>query len=427
MNRIISLLPTHDELFAGERGVRIPYHRMYGKEYCLSSLVHYRRNEYRTLQVASEQADRIYRKALRFVQRYLPDTLLINQLGIHPRLIPAARMEVPYHGVSRQDWIVNNGTFKLIENNTDTPTGIPEAAYLADSMIKQVPAFQNPSEPMDISIRQAFSSLLAYYREQGFTGEIVFSCYEWHEEDFCNTMYLMEQVCQAGFPARFVSLEKLEVQPGVGLFADGEKVDIWYRLYPLEYLVYDRDGEGFATGEEILDLVRKQKLAIINPAQSIITQSKGLMAIIWSLFEKRKVLPKVFDEEEYAVIERYFLPTYFDENVFHEKSLPYVSKALFGREGKGTLLYNQAGEPESSDGDEKTLDSVVCDAYYNDQIRIYQRREQLEQINVRTEEGEFCGYLLTGVFVMGGQYAGLLPRIGNKVTGNLAYFAPAAL
>lgn len=232
----------------------------------------------------------------------------------------------------------------------------------------------------------------------------------------------MEQVCKAGFPARFTSLEKLEVQPGVGLFSEGEKVDVWYRLYPLEYLVRDRDAEGFATGEEILSLVSQQKLAIINPVQSIITQSKGLMAIIWSLFEKREILPRVFDNVEYDWIEQYFLPTYFDEKLFQGKRLPYVSKALFGREGNGTMLFNEVGEREAPGGDEKDVDSAES-FYYNSQARIFQQREQLEQIQIGTEKGKFDGYLLTGVFVIGGRFAGILPRIGNKVTGNLAYIA----
>ncbi|RXT07870.1 glutathionylspermidine synthase family protein [Ammoniphilus sp. CFH 90114] len=427
MTRVYSLPISHDECFHGDRGEHIPYHRMHGKEYCLPSLILYSKQEYEDLKFASIQVDRIFRKALRFVQRYLPDPMLVNQLGIHPSLIPAARIEVPFHGVSRQDWIIRNGSMKVIENNTDTPTGIPETAYLANSLLSEFSDFNNPSDKMNSSIVEAFSSLITYYQQLGFGSDIVFSCYDWHEEDLCNTLYLMHLVQQAGYSVRFAPLDKLEVRTGEGLFFEGRKIDIWYRLYPLEYLVYDQDENGFATGEEILSLISQKKLAVINPVQSIITQSKGFMAMIWSLYERREFLPEVFSDEECSVIERYFLPTYFHDEPLLIQKIPYVSKALFGREGKGTLLYDQRGIQEKVGLEDEPADSSEEDLYYLNQPRIFQKRVELEEVTVHTEEGDFRGYLLTGVYVIGGKYAGLLPRIGGKITGNLAYFAPAAL
>ena len=46
----------------------------------------------------------------------------------------------------------------------------------------------------------------------------------------------------------------------------------------------------------------------------------------------------------------------------------------------------------------------------------------MEQASIVTEDGEYGGYLLTGVFVIGGRFAGVLPRIGEKVTGDMAYY-----
>lgn len=51
----------------------------------------------------------------------------------------------------------------------------------------------------------------------------------------------------------------------------------------------------------------------------------------------------------------------------------------------------------------------------------------MEPVSVTTTEGTFDGYLLTGAFVIGGQFAGLLPRIGGKVTDNLACYCAAAV
>lgn len=433
-HQVFPLTLGHDELFQGERARQIPYHRMYGKEYCVPAVVLYDLQEIDRLKDATVKMNRIFQKGVRFVQRYLPDLILINQLGIHPALLAAARMEVPFHGVSRQDWIMNSSSMKLIENNTDTPTGIPETAFLAESVLKEFTAFDNPSLTMNQEIQSAFSALIEFYRSCEFQGEIAFSCYDWHEEDRCNTMYLMEQVQLAGYPAWFAPLEKLEVRSGEGLFYDGKKIDIWYRLYPLEYLVHDEDQDGFPTGEAILSLIEQKKLAIINPVQSIISQSKGFLALLWSLYEKNELLPQLlgvksplFTKEECDAIHEFMLPTYFDPSPFREAGIAWVAKAMFGREGKGTVLYNKDGVAQNVEWEHELdhREDEATKAYYGEQPCIYQQRIPLVRIEIPTEQGKFNGFLLTGAFVMGSSYAGLLPRIGGEVTGNLAYYAVA--
>ncbi|MBJ8191032.1 glutathionylspermidine synthase, partial [Bacillus cereus] len=80
--RTIRQLPyEHDELFKGEISRRIPYHRMYGKSYCVPALTVYRESELAELQTASEAVHRIYRKVQQFVQCYMPDEYLVERLG----------------------------------------------------------------------------------------------------------------------------------------------------------------------------------------------------------------------------------------------------------------------------------------------------------------------------------------------------------
>lgn len=436
MRKVIALPVNHDELFVGERGERIPYHRMYGKEYCVSAVTVFSDQEISLIEEASEKMDQIYRKVLRFVQRYLPDPVLVNQLGIHPGLIPAARIEVPFHGVSRQDWIMQPDGIKMIENNTDTPTGIPETAYLAGAVIKPYTTYHNPSQSMDRQIRDSFSSLISFYRHCGFSGDIAFSCYDWHEEDVCNTKYLMERVQQAGYPALFVPLEGLEVKPNEGLFYEGKKIEIWYRLYPLEYLVHDTDDDEFETGQAILDLISQKKLAIINPAQSIITQSKGFMALVWSLYEKNDQLQELWNleapfflEKECETISRFLLPTYFEDTFFRQQEIPWVSKAYYGREGKGTRLFDKNGLEHKIEWEHQADEEEdgATHEYYSNQPRIYQQRIMQEEIKIPTETGWFHGYLLVGSYVIGGRFGGILTRVGGEVTGNLAYYIPAGM
>ncbi|RIE00205.1 glutathionylspermidine synthase [Cohnella faecalis] len=434
MDRILSIGKRHDEVFQGEIADRIPYHRMNGKEYCVPAFTMYKSSEVLELQNASERVDKVYWKVLRFAQKYLPDSFLVNQLGILPALIPAARMEIPYHGVSRQDWIINDSGMKCIENNTDTPTGIPETSYLANELTSRYSSLPSTSPNMKSSIQESFAKLIEFYLLKGIKGTIAFSSYEWHLEDRINTEYVRECIDDLGYDSIYVPLSELEIVPNDGLYANGERIAILYRLYPLEYLVHDTDRDGCEKiGIALLNLVVQGKLALINPVQSVITQSKGFMALIWSLFERRDETEEfcgfsLFNDEDIQTIETYLLPSYYEATVFIQNETPYVAKSFWGREGKGTSLFDGNGAllHAESVNDIDDEESEIRH-YYNNQPKIYQKRFPLQEVTIMTEDGPYSGYLLTGTYVIGGHCSGILPRIGDEITGDMAFYSPAVI
>ncbi len=472
--RTIRQMPyDHDELFNGEISCRIPYHRMYGKSYCVPALTMYEETELTELQAAAEAVHSIYRKVQHFVQRYMPDEYLVERLGIHPGLLRAARMEVAPDGITRQDWIVGEAGIKCIENNTDTPTGIPEAAYLEGKLLeilnegggsREDTALVGPSSGMDEAIRCAMTDLIHFYSSRGLGTKVYFTCYDWHIEDQTNTKYIMRLCEQAGFEVVYAPLEELEIIPGEGLYHRGESIYILYRLYPLEYLIDDREEDtGLEVGQALMDMVADGKIGLINPPQHMITQSKGFTATVWSLHERNEQTPefcgfRLFDDRELEVIRTYLLPTYFEPTVFVQNKEPYVAKGIWGREGKGTHLFEPADTenklevpvltepalteqwaklvPSNDSGDPNEADVPLTPeqeeaahiaAYYESQPKIYQRLWPMQSAEVQTEEGLYHGYVLTGVFVIGGRFAGILPRIGEKVTGDMAYYCAAAV
>ncbi|MNW49345.1 Glutathionylspermidine synthase [compost metagenome] len=256
-----------------------------------------------------------------------------------------------------------------------------------------------------------------------------------------NTEYLRECVNELGHDCTYVPLSELEIIPDDGLYAGGERIAILYRLYPLEYLVYDQDDDGSKEiGIELLNLVVQGKLALINPVQSVITQSKGFMALIWSLYERREETVEfcgfaLFNDEDIQTIETYLLPTYFEASVFIQNEIPYVAKGLWGREGKGTSLFDGKGTLVHTENlkDQGFVQGELDDeeleirSYYNNQPKIYQKQVSLEEAAILTEDGPYSGYLLTGAYVIGGKYSGLLPRIGGQITGDMAFFCPAVV
>ncbi|MFB5268804.1 glutathionylspermidine synthase family protein [Paenibacillus enshidis] len=444
MRRIVQLSTRHDDLFTGSIAGQIPYHRMYGKQYCLPALTVYGRREMDELIYASEAVDALYRKVLAFVQEYMPDSYLTGPLGMHPDLLRAARMPVPYGGITRQDWIIGEQGMKCIENNTDTPTGIPEAAYLEGELARlaAVPGLTAPSQGMNRRLQETLSALIGFYRQQGLDGKVFFTCYDWHLEDRMNTRYLMRMCEEAGFVAAYAPLEELEIIPDEGLFHREEPIRILYRLYPLEYLIHDREEDsGLEVGYELIRLVEQGKLGLMNPPQHMISQSKGFMATIWSLYERNEQTPEfcgfqLFDDRELEIIQTYLLPTYFDATPFEQTGTAYAAKGMWGREGKGTQLMNTAGEAageERSPVEKKALtaeeaaEAAAAAAYYNEQPKIYQRFWPMQEAAAATEEGLYKGHLLTGIFVAGGKFAGVLPRIGEKVTGDMAYYCAAVV
>ncbi|WP_145324764.1 glutathionylspermidine synthase family protein [Paenibacillus xylanexedens] len=443
MRQVVQLPSSHEEVFQGEAGQQIPYHRMYGKQYCVPALTVYSPLEMQELRAAAEAVDGIYCKVMRFIQQYMPDSFLEHQLGIHPGLIPTARMEMVTGGITRQDWIIGDAGPKCIENNTDTPTGIPEAAALEDILVglTEDAAFTAPSAKMDARIRACFKMWLEFYAEQGLQGPVTFTSFGEHIEDRTNTEYLMRRCQEAGYDVFYAPLEELEIVPGEALYHQGREINLLYRLYPLEYLIDDRDETtGVEIGAALLDLVREGRLGLMNPVQHVLMQSKGFMAAIWSLYERNEQTPDycgftLFDEAEMDVISRYLLPTYFSAEPFELNAIPYVSKSYWGREGRGTLLLDGSAVQEEESAHDSTLrvkdqakeDEEEITAYYENQPKIYQQLVPMEQVVIETEAGAYSGYLLTGVFVIGGRLAGLLPRVGEKVTGDMAYYCAATV
>jgi glutathionylspermidine synthase len=143
-------------------------------------------------------------------------------------------------------------------------------------------------------------------------------------------------------------------------------------------------------------------------------QSKAVMALIYQLFLEHSPL---FSNEEHRIIEQYFLPTYFNPSIFIEQNQAFVAKPLWGREGGGVTIYDKNQRVIQED---RTL-------YYYEQPKIYQQFTPLPKLTVGTWDGDYEGHLLTGVFVVQGEPAGVLLRIGEPIIGNLSMFCGIAI
>ncbi|MDR6225593.1 glutathionylspermidine synthase family protein [Desmospora profundinema] len=385
----------------------------YGEEYALATVQPIPAAWKKELDRATEALGRVFSRVIPVVQQ--ADDELLRELGIPAAAIPAVRIALDPllpTVVGRFDFARTPEGWKMLEFNGDTPTGVVEAFYVNGRVVEALNAGSDPNEGADSQIWDAFQRAVQVYREDGRPiRSIVFSSLDWHEEDAGTTRYLMKR---SGLNARFVPLEHLRVEGDrLGSRVEGhwKPIDLWYRLHALEILAEEADEDGYPTGAHVLDLIRRGRLSTINPPGALIGQTKALQALIWSLHETGQF----FTPDEHRLIHQYLLPTYL-ENRFLGRE-PHVVKPVLGREGGAVLLCDADGWVTHRDQEA---------AYWN-QPMVYQRRVELDQVEVETLEGRRIGNRLWGSFLVGGEASAILCRVDGPITGNLARFLPVAI
>lgn len=390
---------------------------MYGEEYALADLHRLDAGELQEMRSAAEALGRIYAKTVAVVQQGGPE--LWAELGLPEAAFGAVRLrldETVPTLIGRFDFARTADGWKMLEFNSDTPTGIVEAFHV-NGRICRAYGERDPNEGCRRQLRDGFQRMLDIYRQAGYRADrIVFSALDWHEEDAGTTRYLLSQ---SGYPgAVFAPLAALRVNGDrLELAEDSEgprptgPIDVLYRLHALEKLAEDRDTDGYPTGEHALQLIADRRLAIINPPSGFAAQTKALQALIWSLHEAGSF----YNPEEHETIEAYMLPTYMEP--CFPGGTSYVVKPILGREGSGVTIYGPDGVAIDRSGENE----------YMDQPMVYQQYTELPKVKVETLRGPYEGRLLWGCFLIDGQASAVIARIGGHITGNLSYYLPSAL
>lgn len=396
-----------------EEGV-FTWDRMYGEEYALADIHLITRAFREELLDATDRLGSIYAKVVPVLQQ-AEDSLLL-ELGVPGEALMAVRTVVSQSLptiIGRFDFAQTDEGFKMLEYNSDTPTGIVEAFFVNGRACRFFDR-EDPNAGMNKQLARAFGKVMEAYRRRGYpTERIWFSSLDWHEEDKGTTQYLLRE---SGLAAKFAPLAQLRVWNDRLYVHDGQTqqmqpVDVLYRLHALEKLAEERDEDGYPTGAHVLSLIADRKLAIINPPSAFLIQTKALQALIWNLHEQGEF----FHREEHDAIAKYMLPTYFENRFLGETD--YVTKPVFGREGGGVVLFG-------ADGGIVDKDQEDC---YWDQPMIYQKRVELPKITVNTETGAYDGRLLWGSFLIGGEPSAIVARVGGPITNNMSYYLPVGI
>ncbi len=360
---------------------------------------------------------------LALVLQQADDQFLID-IGIPLPAIPYVHIiisEMASVMCGRFEFVMTGEGPKLLEFNAETATFVVELFHMNEQVCADfglVDPNAHCEEQLAHAIHSAINGGIRWVEPHGENlASVVFSAYGSNKEERSTSEFYQSVLGLRGnalYRTSFRSLDELRVTRDCLLTADGERVDVLCKLYPTEYLIEDEARDGTPVGLALMDLVRKRRLAIINPPTAFVLQNKALMAVLWAV---HLVKGELFTSEEHEWIEQYILPTYLGANDAQGQPMfagRHVVKPVYGREGASITIQNMHGIVEQS---EQSL--------YNNQVMIYQQYAALPTTTIQTEEGLTAVNLVHNCFVVGGTPSAIGVRASQKlIFDDNSYFLP---
>ncbi|SDM37772.1 glutathionylspermidine synthase family protein [Siphonobacter aquaeclarae] len=280
---------------------------------------------------------------------------------------------------------IDGKPIKLIEFNADTATCIPETgivqwAHLKANGLDEASQFNTLYE----SLVENFQLLRNLNSD--LTPTLLISTLQGFPEDETNVQVLGEAAKEAGFDVEYAYVEDVEFSPSEGIFRQNaqngnfERFDFWFKLVPWEFIGWEEPD----LADLLTQIVRNRKAVIINPAYTLLFQSKAILKVLWERNPGHPLL----------------LPTYNTPPA----GIPSVAKVMFGREGANVEILDKDGKPvTSAEGD------------YDDQPRVYQEYVAfpVDSAGNRYQAGVFFA----------GEGCGLGYRTGGEILDNGARFS----
>lgn len=272
--------------------------------------------------------------------QYVIDNDLFFELGIPFNLVEAIAQsweeEVHWHLYGRFDLAggLDGNPIKLLEFNADTPTMVYESAIIQWALLKkngfsESLQFNNLYEALGdnfkrmITLGEDISNFNAIY--EGW--KILFSSIQGSEEEE-RTVKLLEVIArEAGFETNFCYAHEAILNETEGLSFGGINYEFWFKLIPWESIAIDEPE----LAQLITAMIANKNTIFLNPAYTLMFQSKRMLKILWDLFPNHPLL----------------LETSYEP--LHQKQ---VKKHAFGREGENISILDAQGNVLHSNGGE---------------------------------------------------------------------------
>jgi len=359
-----------------------------GTSYVTDELVEVTSDEAEAYYTAGNELYDMYATAA----EYVIDNDLFFELGIPFNLVETIKKswenDVHWHLYGRFDLSggIDGKPIKLIEFNADTPTGLFETAIVQWAMLKvndmdEEKQFNTVYE----SISDNFKRLITLFDdtssfEERYEGwRILFSSIEGVDEEEVTTKLLQRMADDAGFLTGFEFLQNVQFDDEGISDSQNQDYEYWFKLFPWEDISIE-EGELALTLQHIME---SQSAIILNPAYTLLFQSKGMLKILCDLFPDSP----------------YLLETSYEPL----SNKAYVEKKVFGREGANVKFINADGSIEAETQGE-----------YGHYKSVYQEAVEFPQ----DSKGN---YYQAGVF-FAYEACGLGYRRGGKILDNMSKF-----
>ncbi|MGD9717152.1 MAG: glutathionylspermidine synthase family protein [Sulfuricurvum sp.] len=271
--------------------------------------------------------------------QHVIDNNLFFDLGIPFNLVETIKKswesDVHWHLYGRFDLAggIDGAPIKLIEFNADTPTALFETAIIQWAILKHNRMDEDRQfNNVYSAISDNFRRLITLFDDPGlferyYEGwKILFSSVSGNIEEEQTVRLLQQMAIDAGFETGFEPLGGVKFDDE-GIYDSHEyPYEYWFKLYPWEDIAIEEPE--LAT--QLQSIMANQKAIILNPAYTLLFQSKGMMKILCDLFPDSP----------------YLLKTSFEPL----KGVPYVEKRMFGREGSNVRIHDAAGNVTASNG-----------------------------------------------------------------------------
>jgi glutathionylspermidine synthase len=325
--------------------------------------------------------------------QYVIDNNLFHELNIPFNLVEIIKEswnnKVHWHLYGRFDLAggIDGKPIKLIEFNADTPTALFETAIIQWAMLKfnshdETKQFNSLYEAIGdnfkrlITLDSDIEDFSKHYEKLNW--KILFSSIAGSLEEEHTTRLLQHIASEVGYDTEFSYVEDVEFSDD-GISVDNQLYEFWFKLVPWEEI-------GIQEGELaviLTEMINDKKTIILNPAYTLLFQSKAMMKILWDLFPNHPLL-----------LETSFEPL---------KNKKQVEKMCFGREGANVAIVNEDNSLE-----------LKTNGEYDNFKPIYQEYVEFTQ----DSEGN---YYQAGVF-HSYEACGLGFRKGGKILDNSSKF-----
>ncbi|MCD8212523.1 MAG: glutathionylspermidine synthase family protein [Campylobacter sp.] len=285
--------------------------------------------------------------------QYIIDNNLFHEVGIPFNLIDLIKNswenDVHWHLYGRFDLAggLDGKDIKLIEFNADTPTAVFETAIVQWAMLK----FNKMDESSQFN--DLYASLVENFKRlvvlDGDTADfskyyegwkILFSSVAGSIEDENTVKLLQSAASEAGFATDFAYVDEVDFSDENGIFKGDENFEYWFKLVPWEDIAV-QEGELALI---LRNIVQNQKAIVLNPAYTLLFQSKGILKILWDLYPNHSLLLQASNEP-----------------IAGKKC---VKKPIFGREGANVSIIEANGEISAqNDGIYETNRAVYQEFY----------------------------------------------------------------